>query len=363
MLKIPNPFKAKTHHTAMPVPILSHSSLVYKAIFKTLLGIFNPKLWFLSLVPLLIAGTVWALIGAVFWDVLTQSLRNTLSGLNTPTWFPVWLPDRMVWISLLVLLFSLPLVSITALALVNVWGTPTLAKRIAKRYHLDAIEYTPLERTTQLIATLWHSAWVLTVLAVLWLLSLPTWLIMGLGLVLQLLLLAWANVRLFSRDVLLDVAHKAERDSLLKKHRTSLLALGLIASLPSLLPSALWLGGAMMVLFLPAMALLGVWLSIMVSLSASLLFSHYLFPALQHLRLEQSNLTASLEAHAHANAVTLEGGIKEISEGAHEVVALPFVASAFETLHATDTAAKANLNTPYIDTKSPSDNEQLVTPF
>jgi hypothetical protein len=288
------------------IPVISQPKLLIKAIFKTLLGLFNPKLWLLSLIPFVAAAGIWIAIGFFAWDSVTNALRDLISGLYAPDWFPAWLPDRMTWASLGALLLTLPLVSLTAFALVNCFGTQTIAKRLAKHYNITPVEYTKLERSTNTAGTIWHSVWVLTVLTVLWLISLPTWLMAGLGLVVQLLLLAWANSRLFSRDVLLDFADKPTRKALIETHRNTLWSLGLIASVASLLPSALWLGGILLIPLLQYIALVGVWMSIMVFLASGTLFSHYLMPALLHHQRE----TAA--AKAKASKATIDGAIKEV---------------------------------------------------
>jgi Etoposide-induced protein 2.4 (EI24) len=290
---------------------ISQAGLVYKALFKTTLALFNPKLWLLSLIPLAIAAALWLGIGFFSWDIITELLRDAVSGIETPTWLPAWFPSRATWVNVAVLLTTLPLVSISALVLANLFSTQTVIKRVAKQYHAPTIAYTALENSANTVAGVWHSAWILTTLGVLWLLSLPTWFIAGLGFVIQLLLMAWANTRLLSRDVLVDFADKDTRDAVLKTHRSTLFTLGLIASVPAFLPSILWLGGAIVVVALPVMALLGVWLSIMVCLITAVLFSHYLIPALLHHQREQAALKAQLDIQQHG--IILEGTFTDIS--------------------------------------------------
>lgn len=289
--------------TPLTVEPLSQSTLVYKALFKTFIGILSPKIWFLSLIPLLIAVVLWAGLWFFLWDTIVLILSNAVSSMESPIWLPTWLPTKTVWISLVILLLSLPLVMMTALLLVNVLGTQTVAQRVAKQYNVPLIKYSVLESSANTIGSIWHSIWVLSVLGVLWILSLPMWFVVGLGLVIQLLLMAWANTRLFSRDVLLDFADKSTRDAVIKLHRTTLFGLGLIASLPAFLPSMLWLSGGIFMVFLPLTALLAVWASIMIFLATSLLFSHYLMPALLHYQREQLALKVKLDAEINGKII------------------------------------------------------------
>jgi hypothetical protein len=297
-----NTAKAGVKKTAIEVKIpmtvetLSQSTLVYKALFKAFIGILSPKIWFLSLMPLLIAVVLWAGLWFFLWDTMVLILSNVVSSVESPTWLPTWLPTKTVWISLIILLLSLPLVMMTALLLVNTLGTQTVAQRVAKQYNVPLIKYSVLESSANTISSIWHSIWILIVLGFLWMLSLPTWFVPGLGLIIQFLLMAWANTRLFSRDVLLDFADKSTRDAVIKIHKNTLFGLGLMTSIPAFLPSMLWLSGGILIVFLPLIVLLTVWVSIMIFLAASLLFSHYLIPALLHYQHEQLALKVNLDA-------------------------------------------------------------------
>ncbi len=298
----------------------SHSNtwLATKALGKASLGLLNPKIWALSFMPLLLAAALWAGIAYFAWDPMNDTLRALVSDIYAPNWLPDWVPGRGIWIPLALLLVTVPGVMVTAIVLVSVFGTHVVARRVAAQYGLAPLPQTRLARSAGLLASLWHSAWVLLVLCALWLLTLPAWLIPGLGLIVPLMLLGWANSRLFCYDVLVDFASETERQTVLKTHRSTLWGLGLIASVPSFIPAFLWLGGAILTLFLPAMALLATWLYVMIFLATSLLFSHYLMPALKQLRdteaAEQAAITAATaEQQAAQDALAIETTAKEMT--------------------------------------------------
>jgi Etoposide-induced protein 2.4 (EI24) len=262
----------------------SHLWLATKAFAKSSLGLLNPKVWLLSLLPLVLAGLIWAAIGYVAWEPANNLLRGFISGFDAPLWFPDWIPPRSTWIPLTVLLITVPLVLITAMILVGVFGTGITARRVGGNYGLTPLPVTGLSRGVTVLGSVWHSAWVLVVLAVLWLLALPMYALLGVGALLQLMVLAWANARLFSRDVLVEFATKPEREALFRQHRGTLWGLGILASIPAVIPSAMWMGGAVATIALPVMALISVWLYVMIFLATSLLYSHYLLPALKTMR-------------------------------------------------------------------------------
>lgn len=277
--------------------IHSNTWLATKAFAKASLGLLNPKIWALSAMPLLLAGAIWGGIAYFAWEPMNDVLRAMVSDVYMPTWLPDWIPSRGVWIPLAVLLVTVPGVMVTAIVLVSVFGTSIIARRVALHYGVAPLSQSGLARSAGMLASLWHSVWVLGVLFGLWLITLPVWLIPGLGLIVPLMLLGWANSRLFSYDVLADFATAEERSRIEHTHRSTLWGLGLLASAPAFIPAFLWLGGAIYTVVLPVMALVATWLYVMIFLATSLLFSHYLMPALKQLR-EANAVQAAAQAAA-----------------------------------------------------------------
>lgn len=290
-----NYFKRTQPQKKLWVEPLSQSTLIYKALFKTCINLLSPKIWVIGLIPLLISALLWGALNFFFWDTVVVFFNTILMGIEFPNWLPDWIPNRSVWIPLSILLLSLPLVMITALLLVNTFGMQTITHRVAKEYGLNPMSYTQLERSTNTVRSIGHSVWIITVLGIVWIISLPTWFIAGLGFFIQLLLMAWANSRLFSYDILIDFADKTTRNAIIKLHRTTLFNLGLLTSIPAFLPSILWLTGGFWIVFLPLIACIALWLSIMIFIASILLFSHYLIPALLHYQKEQIALTEQLD--------------------------------------------------------------------
>jgi Etoposide-induced protein 2.4 (EI24) len=297
--------------------------LATKALAKASLGLLNPKLWFLSLLPLLLAGLLWSAVGYFGWDAANAIVRQTISGVDVPTWLPDWLPNRSVVAPFIVLMLTFPLLLITAFIAVSLFGTGIVAQRIAKQYGLEPLQRSAMDKSASLLVGVWHSAWVLLVLGVVWLITLPAWLLAGAGMLVALVLLGWANARLFSRDVLVDFASNVERDTLLKTHRSTVWGLGLLASVPAAIPTVMWVSGALAFVALPVMALVAVWLAIMAFLATSALFSHYLLPALKYQRDAQALEAAhsgqiAAEAAASVNkiadALAIETTVTEIIE-------------------------------------------------
>jgi Etoposide-induced protein 2.4 (EI24) len=303
----------------------SHIWLATKALAKASLALLNPKLWGLSIVPFLLAAAAWAGIALLAWDPASAALRQLLSQINLPAWLfnamPSWLitvaeSSRAVWIPFGLLLLAIPGVLITALSLVGFFGTGIVARRIGEQYGLKPIDKTVVRHGLGFLRSVWHSVWVLTALILMWAITLPLWLLPGVSFVLPVVLLGWATARLFSFDVLAEFADAEEMLAIRTAHGRSVLVLGILASLPTVVPAMLWVGGAFWFVVLPLSAALAVWLYVMMFLASAALFSHYLLPALKHLRDAKAAQQAALDK---AQADSAAHAAKLASEQVHEL--------------------------------------------
>jgi hypothetical protein len=220
---------------------------------------------------------------------------------------------------------------------------------VAAQYGIAPLQKGVLHHGFSALAGVWHGFWVMTVLAVAWLLTLPLWLLPGMVLIVPAWLMAWANMRLFSRDVLVEFATRQECEALRQQHRAALWVLGFVSTLPVFLPHMVWLTGAAFVPFLPALAAIAVWLYIMVALATGLLFSHYLLAALKHLRDDEAAAQAASDALVREQTLLAETELAKsqaaldaqaIEVPVKEVLALPVV----QALENSPSAPQLNLN-------------------
>ena len=85
-------------------------------------------------------------------------------------------------------------------------------------------------------ASLWNSGWAAVLFVMGWLLTLPLWLVPGMGLVLPLFWMAWLNRRTFAYDALAVHATDAEWRSIRRTQGFPLLGLGLLMALLAYVP-------------------------------------------------------------------------------------------------------------------------------
>jgi hypothetical protein len=115
----------------------------------------------------------------------------------------------------------------------------------------------------------------------------PLWLVPPLVLILPPLIWGWLTYRVFAYDALAQHASSAERKTILREHRGSLLIMGILSGYLGAAPSLLWASGAMFVALAPLLVPVAIWIYTLVFAFASLWFAHFTLAALQRMRAAQ----------------------------------------------------------------------------
>jgi hypothetical protein len=277
--------------TAPPQPRVranaTASAAMLGAAWRALAYCLHPRVIWLSLLPLLLAG---ALLGGLSWWGWTDALsavRHLLDSWGLSHTLLQWLDRvglgrlRTALAPLLLVLLAVPVVLVACLLLVAGLMTPALVRLVRAR------RFPQLAPAPQSV-TWWQSArWsaVATVKALLMMLvALPLCLVPLLAMVLPPLIWGWLTYRVMAFDTLADLATAAERRQLLQSHRRALLLMGVACGYLGAAPAALWALGAMTVVLAPLMLLASVWIYTLVFAFSSLWFAHYLLSALLALR-------------------------------------------------------------------------------
>jgi Etoposide-induced protein 2.4 (EI24) len=119
------------------------------------------------------------------------------------------------------------------------------------------------------------------------LVSIPLWFVPPLVLVLPPLIWGWLTYRVMTYDVLAEHASVDERRELARRHRTSLLGMGVLTGYLGAAPSIVWASGALAIVFAPVLVPVAVWIYTLVFAFASLWFAHFALQSLQALRRER----------------------------------------------------------------------------
>ncbi|MCQ3925610.1 MAG: hypothetical protein DPW12_15885, partial [Rhodocyclaceae bacterium] len=125
-----------------------------------------------------------------------------------------------------------PLIYGTAMLIVAVFALPLMLERVAAK------DYAELERRNggTLAGSLGNALLAVIVFLVGWVVTLPLWLIPGMGIVLPVLLSGYLNYRGYSYDALSAHAGADELDAVLARERGGLYLAGIVAGLLAFVP-------------------------------------------------------------------------------------------------------------------------------
>ncbi|HET7775178.1 MAG TPA: EI24 domain-containing protein [Azospira sp.] len=188
------------------------------------------RVWWLVLSPAVAALGVWLVLTFVLLDQLSawflqQPPMTWLSG-----WGALWLAKLLAaaggWLVILALSY------LTAMVLAAVFIMPILLQVVAAR---DYPEVAAMGRDS-FFAGAWNSLWAALLFIGGWLLTLPLWLIPGLGLVLPMFWMAWLNRKTFAYDSLAMHATPDEWRLIRERRAMPLLGLGILLALLAHVP-------------------------------------------------------------------------------------------------------------------------------
>lgn len=185
--------------------------------------------------PTLVSIAVWLVVAWQFGGALSAWLAGAMGNFS---WFAGWFGDSgaasaaSVTAGVLLVLLLLPLMYATAATIVAVFALPLILERVAARDYPTLEKRRGGSQTGSVINALVALAWYLAGLIV----TLPLWLIPGLGLILPWLLSAWLNQRAYRYDALMQHADSEEFARLVGAHRGKLLLVGLGAGALNYIP-------------------------------------------------------------------------------------------------------------------------------
>lgn len=260
--------------------------LMFDAFWRAVGYCLHPRVIGLSFLPLVLMVVLSFALGYFFWERAVADMTAWMQGYELMQAFLGWL-ERLgmdslgtVFAPLLILMIATPVIVLLCLLLVALFMTPAMVELVAQR------RFPSLERKrggSLLVSVLWSLASTLTALVVL-LISMPLWLVPPLVLILPPLIWGWLTYRVFAFDALAAHASVDERKAILREHRGSLLAMGVISGYLGAAPSLLWASGAMFIALAPLLVPVAIWVYTLVFAFASLWFAHFALAALQRLR-------------------------------------------------------------------------------
>jgi hypothetical protein len=198
-------------------------------------NVLHPRMLWLMLWPMLVALGFWGLIALFLWTRL--ALRISL-------WLQQGLDYALAWshidfgsaalVAANVLLFLgfVPLVYLTALFILSVFGMQQMVEYVASR------SYPQLERRRGggVAGSVWNGFVALLGLVILGALSIPAWFFPPLWPLIPLVILAWVNQRLLRYDAIGEHADSAEMKHVFRENWATLYLMGFLLALVAYVP-------------------------------------------------------------------------------------------------------------------------------
>jgi CysZ protein len=198
-------------------------------------NLLHPRMLWLMLWPMLVSLAIWGTVAIVLWvrtavwlgGVLGQWLQSApfLGQLDLAG-------ATLIAAHVLLFLAFVPLVYLTALFILAIFGMNAMLEHVARR------AYPQLERRRGggVAGSIWNGCVALGGMALLVLLTLPLWLAPPLWPVLAVAILGWGNQRLLRYDALAEHAEPGEMRDIFRQRRSRLYAMGVLMALVAYVP-------------------------------------------------------------------------------------------------------------------------------
>jgi len=210
-------------------------SSVARALAFAFAHLLHPRMLWLMLWPLLVALAIWGTVALVFWGELIFWLAaHVKEWIQTATFFVSWDAGAAALFAAkgLVLLMLVPLVQLTALFILGIFGMPQMVEYVA------GSRYATLARRQggSFAGSVWNGAVAFGGLVLLGAASVPLWVFPPLWPVIPVLIVGWVNQRLLRYDALAEHAAADEMRAIIAEQRAALYLLGLALALFAYVP-------------------------------------------------------------------------------------------------------------------------------
>lgn len=207
---------------------------VIRALARAAGSLVHPVILLIMLIPMGVAVAVWLGVAWAYWDAWTSAIQALVVDHTAYSWTAHWdLTEAAGVLAVIVVAVLLtPAIIITALLIAAVFAMPVLVSHVARR------NYPQLERRRggTVLGSAWNAFVAIGLFLVLWVVTIPLWLLGPVAAVLPLLLSAYLNQRLFRYDALSEHAGREEMQRIFAQARGKLLLLGLITGVLYFIP-------------------------------------------------------------------------------------------------------------------------------
>lgn len=195
----------------------------------------HPIILAVMLVPMAVSAAIWAVVGWLAWDTWSHMIHGWVMDWTPESWASGW---DAAWLGTAAALIAgaiavVPLILATSMLITALFAMPVLIKHAAAR------RFPTLERREggTAAASAWNAFAATAIFLVLWIVTLPLWLIAPLAVAVPLLLSAQLNQRLFRYDALSEHGSAEEMQRVFSRARGRLFLLGIFTGLLYFIPA------------------------------------------------------------------------------------------------------------------------------
>jgi len=207
---------------------------VFRALARAVGSLVHPVILLILLVPMGVAAAVWLGVAWAYWDTWTTAIQSLVMDHTGYSWTARWdLTEVAGVVAVIVVVILLtPAIIVTALLIAAIFAMPVLVSHVTRR------DYPQLERRKggTVLGSAWNAFVAIGLFLVLWVVTIPLWLLGPVAAVLPLMLSAYLNQRLFRYDALSEHASREEMQRIFLEARGRLFLLGLITGVLYFIP-------------------------------------------------------------------------------------------------------------------------------
>ena len=206
---------------------------VLEASAKAFRDLFQFRILWIVVWPMLAALLLWLVLGVTFWGTFSGWIENGLAYIGIQHWLdglePRWVANSIQ--AILHMLLFVPMVFVTALLITAFFAMPALIRLVADR------DYPELKRESggSITGNMLNALLAIVIFIVIWMFTLPLW-FFGVGAVMPFIAATYLNQRLFRYDALSEHGSNKEMKLLFSRYQSSWWGLGLLTGLLQFVP-------------------------------------------------------------------------------------------------------------------------------
>lgn len=208
---------------------------IARALAFSFINLLHPRMLWLMLWPVLLSLGAWLGVAFFLWGALAARLAAVLKHWLETAVFFVRLDfgdSTLIAAHVLMYLAFIPLVYLSALLILGVFGMPAMVEQVA-RWHFPGLER---RRGGSLAGSAWNGAVAMLGLAAMALVSIPFWIFPPLWPVIPVAIMGWVNQRILRYDALAEHASADEMRAVFALNRGALYLLGVQLALAAYVP-------------------------------------------------------------------------------------------------------------------------------